>query len=233
MQQSCKLKGEGYATVVTIDGPTASGKGTVGKLLADKLGWNFLDSGALYRVLALAAMQNNLYPNDHEAIIDLAQNLQVEFINTPAGKQQVMYQGYDVSGAIRQEGCGVFASQVAVLPNVRSALLRCQRSLRKPPGLVANGRDMGTIVFPDAILKVFLTAAVEIRAERRFQQLQDKGISANLPEVQLDLVERDKRDEKRIYSPLKPATDAFIVETSSFSIPEVVQLLLDKVRLVL
>lgn len=218
------------APVVTLDGPTGSGKGTIGVLLAEALNWHFLDSGALYRVLALTALEKNIPPAEHEAIEGLALQLQVDFINVPKSMPRVIYQGFDVTSAIRQEGCGVFASQIAVLPGVRAALLKCQRGFRIAPGLVADGRDMGTIVFPDAILKVFLTADVDERARRRFAQLQEKGISANYDEVRLDLIERDMRDEKRIVAPLKVPEDALVVDTTGLGINEIVEQLLQEIR---
>jgi cytidylate kinase len=207
--------------VIAIDGPTASGKGTIGRKLAKQLGWNFLDSGAIYRVLALSALNQNVQANDQETLMSIASTLDIEFVFD--GTEKVISSGFDVTNAIRQEGCGVFASQVAVLPKVREALLECQKHFRISPGLVADGRDMGTLVFPDAILKVFLVASVSERAKRRFQQLQEKGISANLHDVELDLVERDARDEKRLIAPLKPAGDAVIIDTTNLNIDEVVK----------
>lgn len=208
--------------VITIDGPTASGKGTIGKLLAEKLGWHFLDSGAIYRVFALAALQNGILAKDHDDLENLATNLVFELIDKPGQNQQVILNGIDVTHAIRQEDCGIFASEIAVLPKVRAALLNCQRRFRVAPGLVADGRDMGTLVFPDATFKIFLTALAKTRAERRFQQLQSVGISANLSLVQLELEERDNRDEKRIIAPLKPAENAVIIDTTYLSIHDVV-----------
>jgi CMP/dCMP kinase len=217
--------------VITVDGPTASGKGTIGQKLATALGWHFLDSGALYRVLALAALQRNIKPNDRIALESLAANLDVEFIDKKDNNApQIKYAGMDVTEAIRQEGCGIFASQIAVIPEVRVALWACQQQFRVAPGLVADGRDMGTVVFKDAILKIFLTASSLARAKRRQQQLQEKAINVSLREVQLDLEERDARDAKRAAAPLKPADDAVIIDTTNLSIDEVLQQLLQKVQ---
>jgi len=217
-------KSEKSIPVVTIDGPTASGKGTVGKKLAEVLGWHFLDSGAIYRVLALAALNQKIDIYDHNALVSLAYNLDIEVIS--GNPDKIMLQGYNVTDAIRQEGCGVFASQIAGLAQVREALLDCQRRFRELPGLVADGRDMGTLVFPDAVMKVFLTANVAERAKRRYMQLQQKGISANLSEVELDLVERDMRDEGRLVAPLKPAVDAVIIDSTSLTVDEIIERIL-------
>lgn len=209
--------------VIALDGPTSSGKGTIGKLLAEKLGWHFLDSGILYRVLALAALQKNIDPANHYALEALAAGLQVDFINEIGKPQQVIYQGHDVSTAIRQEGCGTYASQVAILPAVRNALFSCFQRLRTYPGLVADGRDMGTVVFPDAILKIFLTASEEERSQRRWQQLQNRGMNVSLHDVAVELRARDGRDAGRAVAPLKPAFDAKIIDTTAMSVDEVLQ----------
>lgn len=207
--------------VITIDGPTASGKGTIGKKLAKTLGWNFLDSGAIYRVLALTALNRGIEAKEHETIVSLAYDLDINFV--PGDSDKIISSGVDVTMAIRQEGCGVFASQIAGLPKVREALLDCQRRFRALPGLVADGRDMGTLVFPDAIIKIFLTASVKERARRRYLQLQDKAISANLHDVELDLVERDARDEGRLVAPLKPAPDAVIIDATNLTVDEIIE----------
>lgn len=217
--------------VITIDGPTGAGKGTIGKLLAEKLNWHFLDSGAIYRVLALAALQQNIKIDNHEALESLASTLDLEFIDKKNKPQKILFRGIDVSAAIRQEGCGVFASEIAILPRIRTALLDTQRRFRTRPGLVADGRDMGTIVFPDAILKIFLTAGTRERAIRRYQQLQEKGINVSLHDVELDLVDRDMRDEKRIVAPLKPSSDAFIIDATNLSIDEVLQTIIKKINI--
>lgn len=215
--------------VITIDGPTGSGKGTIGKLLAEKLHWHFLDSGAIYRVLALIALQQNIKIDNQTALESLASTLDIEIVGKTGELDQIFYRGLDVTTAIRQEGCGIFASEIAVIPKIRSALLNTQRRFRKAPGLVADGRDMGTVVFPDAILKIFLTADAHKRAIRRFQQLQQKGINVSLHDVELDLVDRDMRDEKRIVSPLKPSSDSFIIDASNLSIDEVLQAVLQQI----
>lgn len=214
--------------VITIDGTTGSGKGSVGIGLAAKLGWYFLDSGAIYRVLALAALEQRLGISDHHKLHDLARNLAVEFKRIADGLQQVIYQKNDVTSEIRQEKCGIFASQIAVIPAVREALLTCQRRFKRPPGLVADGRDMGTVVFPEARLKVFLDADAHERALRRQKQLQKYGVNGNFHEILQDLVKRDQRDEKREIAPLKPAHDAVIINTTKLSIDEVIQQILQQ-----
>lgn len=213
--------------VITIDGPSGSGKGTISKMLADRLGWHFLDSGAIYRVLALSALQNGIDEHDFDALINLANNLDANFVDQKNNLQKITIKGTDVTDAIRQEGCGIFASHIAALPAIRHALLQYQRNFRKTPGLVADGRDMGTIIFPDAKLKIFLTASVEERAKRRQLQLQEKGINVSLNDILRDLVERDARDEQRAVAPLKIASDAIVVDTTNLSIEEVLQTIID------
>lgn len=217
------------APVVTLDGPGGSGKGTVGLTLARRLGWAFLDSGALYRTLALAAGRAGLDERSPRAVCDLLTGLDVGF---DAGESEfrVRLGGEDVSRAIREEACGGLASRLAALPEVRAALLDAQRRWRRPPGLVADGRDMGTVVFPDALVKVFLTASPEIRAERRHKQLKDKGLSANLPRLIADTRERDRRDAGRAVAPLKPAPDARLLDSSRLTVEEVVAMVADWVR---
>ena len=217
--------------VITIDGTTGSGKGSVGAGLADKLGWHFLDSGAIYRILALAALKQGLSAHDHQALYDLARNLNVEFKCTLGQPQQVIYLGDDITSAIRQEKCGIFASQIAAIPTVREALLECQRSFKKAPGLIADGRDMGTVVFKEAVLKVFLGADAHERALRRQKQLQKYGVSGSLHEILQDLIERDKRDEKRAIAPLKPADNAVVIDTTKISIDEVMQQILEQAKI--
>lgn len=215
--------------VITIDGTTGSGKGSVGSELAEKLGWHFLDSGAIYRVLALAALQQGLMPADSEGLHNLACSLHVEFKKNDQ-LTQVIYADQDVTSEIRQEKCGIFASQIAVLPVVREALLECQRSFRKSPGLVADGRDMGTVVFPAAVLKVFLDADANERALRRQKQLQKYGESGSFQKILQDLVKRDQRDQERVIAPLKPADNAVVIDTTKLSIDEVLQQILQQAK---
>jgi len=202
--------------VIAIDGPSASGKGTVASLLAAALGFHYLESGALYRLVALAG---------GEAPEQAAASMDVAFLD---GK--IFLSGQDVTDDVRREDIGNKASEIAKIPAVRSALLERQRGFRKPPGLVADGRDMGTVVFPDAALKVFLTASVRTRAQRRYKQLIDKGNHANLAALSRDLEERDKRDAAREVAPLKPASDAVSLDSSGLTIDEVVDRVLKEYR---
>jgi cytidylate kinase len=208
--------------VITIDGPTASGKGTVAHRVATKLGWDVLDSGALYRLTALAVLQNNVDPADAQAVAKVAQALKVEF--HPTG---VLLAQQEVSALIRQEHVGNLASRLAPNPLLREALLARQRAFRTGVGLVADGRDMGTIVFQDAELKIFLVADVMARAQRRCKQLIEKGISANLEDLLADMRERDARDIERAVAPLIPAQDAHVVDSSNLTIDQTVQTILD------
>ncbi len=203
--------------VITIDGPTASGKGTVASRVAETLGFAFLDSGALYRLTALSALEAGVSLTDEPALSALAAGLQVVFQG-----ERILLDGRDVADAIRAEQVGVAASKIATLPAVRSALVGLQHSFRRPPGLVADGRDMGTVIFPDAGLKVFLTASVEARAERRYKQLIGKGFSANMSDLLQDLRERDARDTQRAVAPLNPAEGAHLLDTSAMGIEEAV-----------
>lgn len=208
--------------VITIDGPTASGKGTVAHRVAAALGWGVLDSGALYRLTALAVLQQAVDPTDAQAVAQVAQSLQVEF--HPNG---VLLANQEVSELIRQEQVGNLASRLAPNPMLRQALLGRQRAFRQGAGLVADGRDMGTIVFQDANLKIFLVADVLARAQRRCKQLIDKGISANLEDLLADMRERDARDIARAVAPLLPAQDAHVVDSSHLTIEQTVQTILD------
>lgn len=210
------------APVITIDGPTASGKGTVAHRVAKALGWAVLDSGALYRLTALAAINRGVAAEDEARVADVAETLDVRFEGP-----HVYLDGADVGHDIRREEVGNFASRVAAFPGVRQALLERQRAFRLPPGLVADGRDMGTVVFPDASLKVFLVADVVARAERRRKQLIEKGISANLDDLLRDMRERDARDTGRATAPLAPAADAHVLDSSDLTIAETVQAILD------
>jgi cytidylate kinase len=206
--------------VLTIDGPSGSGKGTVAQLVAKELGWHYLDSGALYRVLAQAALKRDIDFSDEEKIAQLAQQLDVVF--SLANEQlRVLLDGENVSVIIRSETAGNAASKVAALPKVRAALLERQRGFRQQPGLVTDGRDMGTVVFPDAQYKVFLDASAEIRAERRHKQLKEKGIESNLSDLVAEISERDARDRGRTVAPLKAADDAVVVDSSDLDIDAV------------
>lgn len=211
--------------VLAIDGPTASGKGVVASKVADTLGWRYLDSGAIYRVLALAALADGTDLANEEALAKTGATLDVAF---PTGR--ILLCGNDVSDAVRQEAVGNAASRIAVLPAVRSALLSRQHAFRHSPGLVADGRDMGSVVFPDAICKIFLTASARVRAERRYKQLIEKGFAANIDSLHQDLLERDARDASRAVAPLKPCEDALVLDTSALSIDDAVRFVLDQVE---
>jgi cytidylate kinase len=208
--------------VITIDGPTASGKGTVAHKVADALGFHLLDSGALYRLVALASDRADVDLQDVSTLAKMAARLDVKF-----GPDRVWLSGEEVSQAIRAEAIGNRASAIAVHQPVRDALTALQRGFRKPPGLVADGRDMGTVIFPEARLKVFLTASVEARARRRYKQLIDKGISANIEDLLRDLEARDARDRSRAAAPLRPAEDAQRLDTSDMSVDEAVAQVLE------
>ncbi|HET7610133.1 MAG TPA: (d)CMP kinase [Gammaproteobacteria bacterium] len=215
--------------VVTIDGPSGSGKGTIGRLLAQKLGWHYLDSGALYRLVALAALRRHLDFRDAAALAALAANLDVRFTPAAAG-DRVYLEGADVSSELRTERAGDAASKVAAIPEVRAALLKRQRDFAVPPGLVADGRDMGTVVFPDAVLKVVLTASAEARAMRRHKQLKEKGIDVSLPDLSWDIAQRDARDANRTVAPFKPAPDAHVIDSTSLTPEEVVAHILNRLE---
>jgi len=216
--------------VITIDGPSGSGKGTVAALLAGKLGWNFLDSGALYRLLAFAARNHGVDLTNEEALKVLAEHLDVQFGAARDGHgMAIILEGEDVTEAIRNETVGAGASQVAALPVVRTALLQRQKAFREAPGLVADGRDMGTVVFPDAPLKIFLTASAEERARRRYLQLKARGDDVNLASLLEEIRERDERDTQRAVAPLKPAEDAIQLDSTTLSIEEVLQRILSEV----
>jgi len=208
--------------VITIDGPTASGKGTVAHKVADAVGFHLLDSGALYRLVALASDRAGVDVQDVEALAKKASRLDVKF-----GPNRVWLAGEEVSLAIRAEAIGNRASAIAVHQPVRDALTKLQRDFRKLPGLVADGRDMGTVIFPDAQLKVFLTASVEARARRRYKQLIDKGISANIEDLLRDLEARDARDRNRAAAPLRPAEDAKLLDTSDMTVDQAVAQVLE------
>ncbi len=204
--------------VVTIDGPTASGKGTVAQKVARTLGFHYLDSGALYRLTALSALRRNVALTDEHALAKLAEHLPCTF-----NGEHVLLANEDVSNAIRAEEVGNAASKIAALPALRQALFGLQLRFRRTPGLVADGRDMGTVLFPHAPLKVFLTASVDARAQRRYKQLIDKGFSANIEDLRKDLSERDARDANRTIAPLKPAEGAYLLDTSDITAEQAVQ----------
>ncbi len=207
--------------VIAVDGPSASGKGTVAQLVAEKLGFGYLDSGALYRVVAYAASQHNIAWHDAEAVAACARTLNIQFRNG-----QVYLNNVDISEAIRTEEMGKGASQVAVHAPVRTALVDLQHHFRQSPGLVADGRDMGTVIFPDAVLKIFLTASTETRADRRYKQLVGKGLPADYDSILRDLQERDARDKGRASAPLVMAEDAILLETDHLTITQAVDTIL-------
>ena len=217
--------------VVTIDGPGGAGKGTLASLLAKELGWHLLDSGALYRLTALAAINHGVNPDDEETLCVLAGHLDVRFVvATEDNDSQIILEGEHVEASIRTEECGKMASRIAAWPRVRVALLQRQRAFAETPGLVADGRDMGTVVFPDAMIKFYLTADAEERARRRFEQLKQKGIDANFARLLGDIIARDERDMNREIAPLKPADDAIIIDSTRLTIQEVLNRLLDDMR---
>lgn len=205
--------------VLTLDGPSGVGKGTICLMVARELGWHILDSGSLYRLLALSA-GDDADLNNITQLADLARDMQIEYV-TSGDALGIYLRGENVSEAIRTEATGVLASKVAVIPEVRQALLDKQKAFAQAPGLVADGRDMGTTVFPDAELKIFLTASAEERAKRRYKQLNDKGIDANLSQLTVELKERDERDSTRSASPLLAADDAIVIDTTSLDIEQV------------
>lgn len=215
--------------IITIDGPSGAGKGTVCALLAQELGYHLLDSGALYRITGLAAQRKNIALDNEDQVAQVAANLDVAFKPSAQGVAVVL-EGDDVSTTIRTEEVGSLASQVAALPKVRDALLQRQRDFAIAPGLVADGRDMGTVVFTEAPVKVFLTASAEERGQRRYKQLLEKGIRGSLPALIEDIRARDERDSNRAVAPLKPAQDAVVIDSTSLSIDEVCQKVMNLVR---
>lgn len=216
--------------VICIDGPSGSGKGTLARRVAEELGFYLLDSGALYRLTALAAVRRGVDLEDEAAVAEVAATMQPRFEPTGDGWTRTWLDGDNVTRDIRAEEVGMNASRVAALPAVRKALLALQRGFRQPPGLVADGRDMGSVVFPEAPLKIFLTASAEERARRRHKQLKDKGIGANLPALLKDIEARDEQDAQRAVSPMVPADDAIVIDSTSLAIEEVTQQVLARAR---
>ncbi|MCF6298425.1 MAG: (d)CMP kinase [Thiomicrorhabdus sp.] len=204
--------------VITIDGPSGVGKGTLAQFLVQKTGFHLLDSGAIYRALAFGAVKDGIALDDVTKLVALANTLPVEFVDA-----RIMYQGEDITAQVRTEEVAGVASTIAVIPEVRAALLARQKAFSSLPGLIADGRDMGTVVFPSAEIKLYLTASAEIRAERRVKQLKSQGVSANIVQITRDIEARDERDLNRKTAPLKPADDAIIIDTSSLDINAVCQ----------
>jgi cytidylate kinase len=212
--------------VIAIDGPSGSGKGTVCRILAERLGWHLLDSGALYRLTALAGAARGLEPADEPGHAAVAARLDARFEVNEAGGERVLLDGRDVTRELRAEVTGNMASVVAAMPTVRAALLERQRAYAVEPGLVADGRDMGTVVFPSAALKVFLTASAGERARRRYNQLKEKGLAANLAGLSQEILERDRRDSARSVAPLRPAADAVVIDSTGITVDDVVSRIL-------
>jgi cytidylate kinase len=221
MTQAIPDSSKGCAPVITIDGPSGSGKGTIANLVAQTLGWHLLDSGALYRIVGAVALQRDIGLDDADGLAAMAGELDIRFSG-----ERVEVDGADLSLTIRTEAVSAAASKVAALPAVRDAILATQRAMCQPPGLVADGRDMGTVVFPQAALKIYLDASAEVRAERRYNQLKNKGLSVSLRALLSSLQERDARDKGRAVSPLEPAEDALVIDSTDMSIDEVLNRIL-------
>ncbi|NJD00963.1 (d)CMP kinase [Candidatus Erwinia dacicola] len=217
------------APVITIDGPSGAGKGTLCKAMAEKLRWHLLDSGAIYRVLALAALHHQVDITSEEALVPIASHLDVRFVSN-SGEMEVFLEGEDVSSEIRTQNVSNTASKVAAFPRAREALLRRQRGFRKLPGLIADGRDMGTVVFPDAPVKIFLDASSEERANRRMLQSQEKGFSVNFERLLSEMKERDECDRNRAIASLVPADDALVIDSTTMSIEQVIEIALKYAR---
>jgi len=207
--------------VLTIDGPSGSGKGTISRAVATRLGWHLLDSGAIYRAIGYAAGEEGLDLSDPEAITRCAQSTRIRFVDR-GDETRVLVNGHDATDELRTETCGAAASAIAAIPTVRAELLDLQRGFRKAPGLVADGRDMGTVVFPDAPFKVFLTASAGERAQRRYKQLKQKGLRVKLEDLLNEIEARDRRDADRAVAPLRPASDAVLLDSTGISIDDVV-----------
>jgi CMP/dCMP kinase len=218
------------SNLITIDGPSGSGKGTVCHILAKKLQWHLLDSGALYRILAYAALQQNIPLTDKSCLADLALTLDVSFVSNGSGVDTLL-SNENIGDKLRTEEVGQAASEVAAIEEVRSALLARQKAFLKNPGLIADGRDMGTVVFPEAKVKIFLDASAEERAQRRFNQLHDKGFNVSIAQILSEIKERDFRDRNRAVAPLRPADDAVVIDSTSLTIDQVVQQILTLVEL--
>jgi cytidylate kinase len=224
-----KVAGTPIPPVIAIDGPSGSGKGTIARRVAKALGFHLLDSGALYRLTAIAAQDRGIELEDADAVAQVARSLDVRFDSAGDGSERILLSGKDVTLKVRKESTGAGASQVAAIAVVREALLERQRAFRRAPGLVADGRDMGTHVFSSAVLKIFLTASAGERAKRRYKQLKDKGVDVSLAALSRDIEDRDRRDSERSVAPLRPASDARILDSSGQSIEAVTQTVLDLV----